>query len=293
MGLAACGDEPPPRPSSTTPTIAVTATADLAVGMTTELDGATPGFADAVLAELTGDDVTARAGFERVLGAPEVPSPIAARAALHLAQIEARAGRRRYALDYVVRAAALAPTDIAIAEGVAQLQAEDVTAKAGDIRGPRIGTTLPGVDAKVAEAFAIAERALERVHDLRPRPVIEALSSSVRVKEDATEDVASKYRALGASGGLAAIAAAYRIGSLYHDLALGLLFELPPELDPAVAAGLRRTLRGRAVAYLRKAVTAYRDCLEQPQQQDAELWRLAAETDVRGAEALLGAAGDR
>jgi hypothetical protein len=149
------------------------------------------------------------------------------------------------------------------------------------------------VPPRVADAFAAAERALEQVHKLRPRPIIEALSTSIRAKEDATEDVVLKYRAVAEHGGLAQIAASYRAGSLYHDLALGLLFELPPELDPAVAAGLRRTLRGRAVAYLKKAVVEYRASLAAPKHPDDELWRLAAETDLRGARDVLGEAGEK
>nr|MDQ3369244.1 hypothetical protein [Myxococcota bacterium] len=138
-----------------------------------------------------------------------------------------------------------------------------------------------------------AERARGGVHKLRPRPLIEALSTSIRVKEDATENVVAKYRAVGEHGGLAQIAAHYRAGSLYHDLAIGLLFELPPELDPTVAAGIRRTLRGRAVSYLKKATLEYRACLSAPTTPEAELWRLAAETDLRRAQDVLGEAGGR
>ncbi|HEX7839420.1 MAG TPA: hypothetical protein VF469_18210, partial [Kofleriaceae bacterium] len=105
--------------------------------------------------------------------------------------------------------------------------------------------------------------------------------------------VVVQYRAVAEHGGLAQIAASYRAGSLYHDLALGLLFELPPELDPAVAAGLRRTLRGRAIAYLKKAVAEYRSLLAAAKHPDDELWRLAAETDLRGARDLLGGAGEK
>jgi hypothetical protein len=123
--------------------------------------------------------------------------------------------------------------------------------------------------------------------------VLETLSSSIRLKEDATEDVVARYRAVAEAGGLAQIAASYRAGSLYHDLALSLLFELPPELDPAVAAGLRRTLRGRAIADLKKAVTEYRAALAAPKHPDDELWRLAAETDLRDARDLLVAAGEK
>jgi len=270
--------------------------ADPAEGMRTELDGVAPEFTAGVLAELTGDAAAAKAAFERVLAATDAPAPLAARAALHLAQMQARAGKSRDALDLVARATALAPSDVTIAEGVEQLRADVVAAAgAGDIRGPRIGTPLPGVPTAVAEAFAAAERALASVHKLRPRPIIEALSTSIRHKEDATENVVAKYRAVAEHGGLAASAAHYRAGSLYHDLAIGLLFELPPELDPSVAAGLRRTLRGRALAYLKKAVAEYNTCLAVPitpgAEDDAELWRLAAETDLRRALDVLGEAG--
>ena len=49
---------------------------------------------------------------------------------------------------------------------------------------------------------------------------------------------------------------------------------------------------GRAVAYLRKAVAAYKECLARPPMPDAQLWRVAAESDVEGATALLVAAGE-
>ena len=294
VALLGCGDAAPPPPRPAEIAVSSRAAADPAQGVTTELDGAAPAFGDAVLAELTGDVARARTGFERVLAAGDTPAALAARAALHLAQLESRTGKSRHALDLVARAAALAPSDVAIAEGVAELQAGDVAAAgAGDLRGPRLGTPLPGVEPAVADAFAAAERALGRVHKLRPRPLIEALSTSIRAKEAATEDVVRTYRAVAEHGGLAQIAASYRAGSLYHDLALGLLFELPPELDPAVAAGLRRTLRVRAVAYLKKAVAEYRASLAAPRRPDDQLWRLAAETDLRGARDVLGEAGER
>lgn len=263
--------------------------ADPAAGMTTELDRPTVSFGDAVLAEMMGDDASARAGFERVLGAPGVGSQLAARAALHLAGLESRAGKSRNALDFVARATALAPTDPVINEGVVQLQADIVAAAgAGDLRGPRLGTPLPGVTPKVAERWSEAERARGKVNKLRLQPVIEALSGSIRVKEAATEDAVARYRALAGEGEVARVASHYRAGSLYHDLAIGLLFELPTELDPRIAANLRRTLRGRALAYLKKAIGEYREALAVTGSADSELWRLAAETDLRRALDALG-----
>ena len=299
LALAACTDDGPPRAAPITPPSASRTAADPAQGVTTELDGAAPAFGDGLLAELTGDEPAARAAFEKVLAAPDAPSALAARAALHLAQIESRAGHgggtSRHTLDLVARAAALAPSDVAIAEGVAQLQADFVAASGtGDIH-PQLGIALPGVEPKVAADFAAAERALAAVRRLHPQPFIEALSSSIRLKEDATEEVVAKYRAVAEHGGLAQIAADYRAGSLYHDLALGLLFELPPELNPSIAAALRRTLRASSLTYLRKAVERYQACLAAPvtpdARNDAELWRLAAETDLRGARDVLGEAG--
>jgi hypothetical protein len=288
VALVACGDDGPSTINATPVVHGGSAVADPARGMHTVLDVTAPSFGDALLAELTGDDADARAGFERVRTDPDAPPALAARAALHLARMEARDGKTRRALDLVTRAAALAPSDVAVAEGVAQLESEVGARGAGELRGPRIGTPLPGVAPKVAEAFAAAERALEGVHKLHPRPFIEALSSSIRLKEDATEDVVAKYRAVAERGGLAQIAASYRIGSLYHDLAVGRVFDLPPELDPRVAAGLRRWLANQALNDLRRAVAAYRACLAASPVAGAEPWRLAAETQLQTALDLLG-----
>ncbi len=290
--LAACGDPEARPPMTSTAPAADRTAADPAEGVQTELDGAAPAFGDAVLAELTGDEIAARSGFTRVLDAPDSPAPLAARAALHLAQLESKAGHTGYARDLSLRASALAPNDPVVAEGTAQIRASAVAESgAGDLRGPRLGTPLIGVDPGVAAAFAVAEKALEKVHRLRPRPIIEALSTSIRAKEDATEAVVAQYRAIAEHGGLAFVAAHYRAGSLYHDLALGLLFELPPELDPNVAAGLRRTLRGRALIYLRKAASEYKLAIDAKPPREAELWKIAAETDLRNAQALLGEPG--
>ncbi len=292
LGFAACGGPEPRRVTTESAPAADRSAADPAEGVQTELDGPAAGFGEAMLAELTGDEATARAGFERVLASADSPAPLAARSALHLAQLESRAGRSGHARDLSVRASALAPNDPVVIEGGAQIRASAVVASgAGDLRGPPLGTALPGVDPAVASAYAAAEKALEKVHRLRPRPIIEALSSSIRAKEDATEAVVAQYRAIAEHGGIALVAGRYRAGSLYHDLALGLLFELPPELDPNVAAGLRGTLRGRARVYLKKAASEYKLALAAAALPDTELWRLAAETDLRAAQDVLGEAG--
>lgn len=273
--VIACNNDSDRAKPLAAPATAQPGVADPATGITTELDGIAPEFGDAVIAELAGDEVGARKAFEHVLEAPDAPAPIAARAALHLAQLEARAGKSRHALDLSARAAALAPNDAAITEGVAQVQADVVAASGGgDLRGPKAGTVLAGVDPKVADAFAASERALVRVHAMRPRQRLE-----VWAKEDATEEVVAMYRALRDKGGVAQVAADFRIGSLYHDLALGLLF------------GGVAELRVRALVYLKSAAAQYRASLAGPQVPETELWRLAAETDLRNAQDVLTAAG--
>lgn len=270
------------------------AAADPAIGQRTDLDSAAPGFGDAVLAELTGDEAAARASYERVLASNDVPPVIAARAALYLAQLESRSGRTRHALDLIARAITLAPADPVITEGAQTLQADVVAAAgAGEIRGPAVGTALPNVPADVAEQFAAADRLLAQWHRTHLRIVIEALTRSINDRINATAVVVSRYRAIAEGGGPARAAATYRIGSLYHDLALELAFaDLPPELEKG-ARDLRATLRGLAIANLRRAITEYRAVGDAATTPDSELWRLAAETDLRRALDVLGAAGVR
>jgi hypothetical protein len=247
--------------------------------VTTELDGSGAAFGGGVLAELTGDDAGARAAYERVLAAPDSPSDVAARAALHLAQLEARAGKTARAQDLIARATALAPSDPTISDGADRVRAEIVArSSAGDIRGPKLNTPLPGVTPAIANAFADAEQALARVHAMRPTQRL-----AVWEKEDATAEAVRRYRVVAEKGGLAQIAAEFRIGTLYHDLALSLMFEPP--------ADLRRTLRVGAFQYLKKATVAYQSSLAQPAPTETEqLWHLAAETNLRAAQDVLGEA---
>jgi hypothetical protein len=277
LALAGCADDGPiaaRRPARPVPADRV---ADPALGVSTELDSIAPAFGDGLIAELTGDHTAARVAYERVLSAHDAPADVAARAALHLAQLEARDGKTGRARDLIARATALAPSDATVLEGADRVRAEIVAASgAGDIRGPKLGTPLPGVEPRLAGAFASAERALARVHAMRPRQRL-----AVWEKEDATADVVRRYRVIAESGGVAQVAAEYRIGSLYHDLALGLMFE-------PVAADLRRTLFAGARTYLRKATAAYRASLAGTAAPEAELWRLAAETDLRAALDVLG-----
>ncbi|HEX5061171.1 MAG TPA: hypothetical protein VFV99_17515, partial [Kofleriaceae bacterium] len=150
---------------------------------------------------------------------------------------------------------------------------------AGDIQPPP-GTPLSGVSTKIADAWTAAERALVRVHALRPRERL-----VVWEKEDATGDAVSRYRAIAEAGGVAQLAAEYRIGALYHDLAISLLVE-------PLAADLRRTLRPGAYGFLKKAITAYKASLAVgvPAHEMDSVWRLAAQSDMRAAQDVLGEA---
>ncbi len=291
LGIGCTDSEPPPA-VPTIENMPERIAADPAIGTTTELDGAAPAFGEGVIAELTGDEKAARAAYERVLAAPEIPAPVAARAAVHLAQIVSRSGNTRHALDLIARATALAPSDPVVAAGAASVQAEIVAAAgAGDIH-PRLGTPLPGVSTAIADKFAAAEREVGKLHHARLRITIESLTRSISTRIKHTTKIVADYRAIAEDGGLAAIAATYRAGSLFHDLALELVFaDMPPELERRSADGLRATLRGLAITYLKKAVAEYRTCIETKAVHGDELWRLAAETDVRRATDVLRAAG--
>jgi hypothetical protein len=279
-GLWACGDDQQQVVAQPDTPARTSAAADPATGVKTELDTAAPAFGDGVLAELTGDDNAAGEAYEKVLSAPDVPTDVAARAALHLALLEARAGRSGRARDLIARATALAPADTSVSDGADRVRAEIVAGtSAGDIRGLPIGTPLPGVPAKTARAFAAAERALAHVHTMRPRQRL-----AVWDKEDATAGVVRRYRTIAEHGGVAQVAAEYRIGTLYHDLAIGLLVE-------PLGGDLRRTLRPSAYGYLKKAVAAYKASLAVKATPDAERWRLAAEVALREAQDVLGEAG--
>ena len=250
-----------------------------------------PGYWTAFLDEVVGGDLVAsRAGYEAAVARADEDPPLAARAALRLAALEGAAGNRRRALELVARAGAMAPDDDTVRDAAERLRARLVAAPsgAGDLRGPPIGTSLVGAAPEVSAAFAAAEATLARVHRLRLEPVLEALSSTVKAKERATEAAVRAYRAVADAGGVARVAAQYRVGSLYHDLAIELVFDLPPELEPGVASRLRRTLRISAVGYLRKAAAAYKVALGEHAGLDAEAWRLAAQADLRAAEELLG-----
>ncbi len=227
-------------------------------------------------------------GYEAALAADD--PAIAARAAVRLAEREAATGGRRRALELVARAIQLAPEDELVREAADRVQADLAAAPAdvAEVRGPPIGTAVPGASPEVAAAFAAAERLLARAHRVHMAPALESLSSAVKVKERMTEEAAAAYRAVAAAGGAATVAAEFRAGSLYHDLAVELVFDLPPELDPAVASRLRRTLRASALGYLRQALAAYRRALAVPATDEARLWRAAAETHLRAADQLLG-----
>ncbi len=239
-----------------------------------------------------GNAELARAGFEATLARAAEDPDAAARAAVELAGLEIVTGNRRRALELLARAQSLAPGDPSVTDAVSALSSRVAATPAGesDVRGPAPGTPLAGVDAAVQAQWRAAEQALVRTHRLRIRPMLESLSGGMRIKATSTESTVRAYRQVALAGGAAEAAAEFRIGTLYHDLAVELVFDLPPELDPGVAADLRRELRNDAVGYLKRAVAAYQRAgavaLEGP---DADPWRVAAEAAERAARELAGA----
>jgi hypothetical protein len=242
-----------------------------------------------LIADLVAGDVDgARAGYEAALAESALASSVATRAALRWATVEAATGRNLRAIELVARASALAEGDPVLVDAADRLRVAVSRDGDGDVRGPALGTPIAGADAVTAAKFAAAERLHDRARRVRVRPVMHKLSSSIRAREIATEAAVRAYRDVATAGGVAAIAADYRIGSIYHDLALALVFEPPAELDPGVAARFRRTLRASALGYLRRAGVAYKRAIASPVIAGDELWRATAQSELRSATELLG-----
>lgn len=245
---------------------------------------------------MRGDLIAARAAYEEVIAATGAGAPeIAARAALRLADIEALAGRRREAVELVARASVLGRDNVEIVEHADRIQARlaSVPSQGSEVRGPPMGTVLTDVPDDVIAAFASAETALRTYHRIRLQPRLEALRTSVRAKESAMEKAVRAYLSVVDLGSAdATVAAEFRAGSLYHDLAVALMFDLPPELEAQVAAKLRRSHRARAIKYLGRARAAYRRSLEAGESAEpmskSERWLVPAAAGLRSVEDLLG-----
>lgn len=283
--MLACGDDAAPARHAAPVPPQSRAVADPSVGIDTPLDGPARDFNAALVAELTGDTATAQAGYTRVLDAKDASPRMAELAAIHLARMESHAGHAQAAAALAARAVALAPSDPLVGDVLVELH-EDGT---GVVRGPALGQALPGAAPDLAAAWSAAEAANAVAHRLRIRVSFVALTAPIRAKESAVEDAVAKYRAIADRGGVAQVAARYRAGSLYYDLASSLLLvELPSELAPAAEASLRSTLRTRALRYLDLAATEFREALASPPSAEAELWQVAAEKDLKEVAATLG-----
>ena len=243
---------------------------------------------------MRGDIVTARAAFEEVIaGAGEEHAALAARAALRLAELEVLSDNRREAIELVARAAVLGRAEAAIVERADRMQTylASLRSKGSEVRGPPAGTALVGVSAAAVELFATAEGLLAAYHTLGLRPRLEDLRAGIRAKERAMETANRDYRQVVAlDESRATVAAEFRTASLLHDLAMSLMFDLPPELEEREAAKLRRSLRGRAINYLRKARKAYQRSLDAGAtlgEAASDRWRVAATRGLRSVEDLL------
>lgn len=277
---------------------------DAGVAVRAPADAAPPGdetswahrYYEGYLAEtLHGDVAKARVAYSDVItnGADEDPVS-AARAALRLAELERLAGNRRKAQELVARAAVLGQSNLAIVERAdrAQSHLASLRDRGSEVRGPPAGTALEGVSQKARDAFHAAEGLLAEYHRRQLQPRLEGVRAGIRAKERAMEAAEHAYHTVIDFGEReATVAAEQRIGSLHHDLALALLFDVPPELEAEEAAKLRRSLRGRALAHLRKARAAYERSLEAAGDGETpastERWRLAAELGLRAVKDLL------
>lgn len=294
LALPGCdGDpSPPDEPLAADPPVALTAAGD--AGPAPSRAVARAYWSAHLEAQLGGDLDTARRGYEEVLARADEDAYAGARAAVQLAELAALEGNRRRALELLALAQNLAPDDAAVIDAADALSARLAATPAGqsDVRGPAPGTPLPGLTDAQQAAWREAERELVDAHRLRMKPALETLSASVLRKQRAIERTVRGYRAIAEAGGVAAVAAEFRIGTLYHDLAIELVgFDPPPELEARAAGGIRRSLRATAVTHLRRAVAAYERALAEAESgPDDDPWRVATEAALRVARELLAGA---
>ena len=210
--------------------------------------------------DVYGDVESARRGYRRVIDSENARPVAVARAALRLAALEIASQRDDLAQELIARAVAAAGDDAELVELADRLRGRlGATRSFMSRRGPPAGTALETSD-EVAAAFAKAETQMQAYYRRPLSPRLEGLQRMLRGNQQALDAVVRSYRAVAAQDPLAAVAAGYRIGALYHDSALA-MFEVPPELEPRVAARLRRSLRRRALNYLERARSAYEESL--------------------------------
>lgn len=247
---------------------------------------------DGYLAEVVRGDIDgARAIYLEVMTEASQSEPtLAARAALRLAELEARAGSRGEALELVARAMAIGGRDPDIVQWVDRLQLRlEPGAARRQVRGPPLGTTPAGVTEPTAEAFQRAERLSESYYRVSTPPRVEDLWAGVRVRERAAEAAVAAYEVVVQRGEpMATAAASLRIATVYHDLAIVLAFFLPPELEGEAREASQQRLTQKARVYLRKAERAYERCITAaPHDVEAERWQRAAQLGLESARDLL------
>jgi hypothetical protein len=293
VALAGCGDADRSEPVAGEPVV-VEATSDAAAAP--QQSRWSERYYEGYLAETMEADVeAARAAYLEVLaGAADEEPDSAARAALRLAELELLAGNRRKAQELVARASVLGRDSPEILERADRAQARTAAlrSQSSEVRGPPAKTELEGEDPTTVQLFRRAEGLLAAYHGRRLQPRLEGVRSGIRQKESAREQAERVYHQVIEAGAREAkVASEFRIGSLHHDLALALMFDVPPELEEREAAKLRRSLRSRALGHLRKARAAYERSLEAAgtgrEVASTERWRLAAEVGLRAVKDLL------
>lgn len=291
----ACGDGEAPRTPPPPPPAPVIAVPPADAGAPDDPDRWAQRYYEGYLAEtLHGDRAAAARIYDEVVdGASIADRDAAARAALRLAELALIDGNRRRAQELVARASVLGRGSLELVERADRIQARLASqrSRGSEVRGPPAGSPLEGVSAGTSAAFADAERLLESYHRRRLAPRLEGVQAGIRAKEGAREQAERAYRqVLPAGEREAVVAAEFRIASLHHDLAMALIFDIPPELEKEEAAKLRRSLRGRAIGHLRKARAAYERSLEVAQgrsEASTERWRLSADVGLRAVKELL------
>lgn len=243
---------------------------------------------------VSGEVKRAQELLSSVLARSTNPRSLRARAALELAELAEVGGERRQALVYLEKAKTVTGPGHPLALEADDRRARILTANPlVDVRGPVPGSVpLKQEPPAVAAQFRGAEQLLARYHRVVVAPQLENINEVLRAKRRSLAVAAASYqKVVAAATGPGKAAAQFRLGAMYHHLAEALAFAIPSELLPSMARQLRRQLQAESTAYLRRALSHYREAAAVP--SGTSPWRQLARREAETLELVLRPAGSR
>ncbi len=234
-----------------------------------------------------GEIGLARRGLASLVGRDDAPDLLRARAALWLSEIAHLCGNKRAALEQLEVVKRLAGQDASLARQARERRARIVTrAPLADVRGPVPGSLRLGESPQVKAMIRRAEQQLVAFYRYVVRWRLESMDRTLLRKQALLGRAVARYEKVETLGGPAAKAAArFRIAAMYHHMAEALTSELPKELNKEQRRKSTRKLQGLSVAYLGRALSAYRAVARVA---GGQRWKQLAQREAQSLGRLLG-----